>query len=294
MNGKDILTEENHTEVIESHIIDRDEKESVSVEQNISIVNIEMGKRSLLEKIDYDAVGEWISSHVIHLVIGTVFMVYTIALLIMGAVILREKKTINTLTSTETTIVQKQPENMMSDENQEMEAVEVNEITDVVETETIAAEDEKADQEEELEDIVEPVTELDLYELPIVGGSFSEKRYSATNTVGEKLDKIFYLSSGIYTETVGFYLNGEYDRFTANISCDENTSNTSFDVNVYLDDGPCVQTIHIERLMAKVPIEIDTTGATFIKFDITGSFYNHGAILSDGVLHIKESGDANG
>jgi hypothetical protein len=45
--------------------------------------------------------------------------------------------------------------------------------------------------------------------------------------------------------------------------------------------------------MARVPIEIDTTGATFIKFDITGSFYNHGAILSEGMLHISEGGNEN-
>ncbi len=131
------------------------------------------------------------------------------------------------------------------------------------------------------------MTEKELYDLRIVGGTDSEKRAKAVNTVGEELENVYYLTGGFYNETVGFYLNGEYDHFTGNISCDDGCKG-GFNVNIYLDDGPRLQSIRVERLMAKVPIDIDTTDATFIKFEITGSMYSQGAILSDGVLHIAE------
>lgn len=287
MNDKDVLKEVKCTETIDTRNIDEYTKESVSVEQNINIVNIDMGKRPLLEKLDYDAISEWISNHVIHLAIGFVLLVYTIVLLIMATVLIREKKTINDLmTGSETMIITEQPETITLNETYIDDDRETAEHSYSAEKEDIASSDELARQEEVEAD--EPVTEVDLYDCSLVGETYSEKRYSATNTVGEELEKIFFLSGGMYTETVGFYLNGKYDRLTANISCDESTKNTSFDVNIYLDDGPCVKKIHVEKLMAKVPIDIDTTGAMFIKFDITGSFYNHGAILSDGMLHVAD------
>lgn len=288
--------EESNIEVIES--CSKEETggtSTVNLEQNINVVNIDIGKHSLWEKLDYVAIQEWVSKHVVHIIVGGIFILYSVVIIVMGALLIKEKK------GTETVI----DDNMVETE-QEIEVVDSNAdiITDSVdvvkskaepiEAEEIQKEDEIVEQEvpvipEEIIPEEVPITEVALYDLPLVGASFSEKKLKATNSVGEELENIFILSGGVWGETVAFYLDGKYDSFYANICCLEGSS--SFDVNIYIDEGPCVQTVHIQQIMAKTPIEIDVSGATFIRFECTGSFYDHGAILSDGVLHIADDED---
>ena len=284
--------EDNIVEIMESS--SKEDGNTVNLEQNINVINIDVGKRSFWEKMDYEAFHEWVEKHIVHIVIGSVFGFYTIALMIMFFFLVKEKKAIDMLIEQQTLAYEKQVEVADQDEGaidipveaeistgEELNTSNIVEETDIEDAKE--AEDVLVNEEEP-----ESVTEIDLYDLIIVGNNASEKRAKAVNTVGEELKNVFFLTGGFYTETVGFYLNGEYDRFTANISCDENC-NCGFKVNVYLDDGPCLETINVQRLMARTPIDIDTTGATFIKFEITGSMYTQGAILSDGVLHLADS-----
>ncbi len=282
--------EESSIEVIES--CSRKETagaSTVNLEQNINVVNIDMGKHSLWEKIDCVALQEWISNHVVHIIVGGIFVLYSVVLIVMGTLLVRDKK------DSEIVI----DDNTIKTE-QEIEATEgsaeiIPDSADVVNITAPSIEAEEIQPEEPIksEEIIPeeaPITDVALYDLSLVGASFSEKKLKAANSVGEELEDVFILSGGVWGETVAFYLDGKYDSFYANICCMEEGS--SFDVNIYLDDGPCVQTVHIQQIMAKTPIDVDISGATFIRFECTGSFYNHGAILSDGILHVADDEEA--
>lgn len=280
--------EESHTEVVRTfHETDKQTNNTVNVEQNINVVNIEMGNRSLLDKINLEFLKEWIHDHMIQVIVGGILALYTVILLVMMLTVARYKDIICEKESEkEVAEVVVQYESELDEPIEEF----IHEKTESSAMEEIVSETlEPGTEETIVEDTAseEPVTEKELYDLRIVGGTDSEKRAKAVNTVGEELENVYYLTGGFYNETVGFYLNGEYDHFTGNISCDDGCKG-GFNVNIYLDDGPCLQSIRVERLMAKVPIDIDTTDATFIKFEITGSMYSQGAILSDGVLHIAD------
>ena len=285
--------EESSIEVIES--CSREETagaSTVNLEQNINVVNIDMGKHSLWEKIDFVALQEWISNHMVHIIIGGIFVLYSVVLIVMGTLLVREKKDSETVIDDNT--VKTEQEIEVADINTDINADSgdaVNNAAEPIEAEEIQLEEETVEQEdpiisEEITPEEVPVAEVALYDLPLVGASFSEKKIMATNSVGEELEDVFILSGGVWGETVAFYLEGKYDNFYANICCMEEGS--SFDVNIYLDDGPCVQTVHIQQIMARTPIDIDVSGATFIRFECTGSFYNHGAILSDGIIHVAD------
>ncbi len=139
-------------------------------------------------------------------------------------------------------------------------------------------------EREELETQASEVEEyVDLYKCRLVGAETSQKVYSATNSLGEELTEAFYLGTGFFSETVAFYLNGEYDAFYAELSCAENTSDP-FALNIYLDDE-LVRTITVQSIMARTPVELNTEGVTFVKFEILGGLNYHGALLSDGRLH---------
>ncbi len=285
--------EESSIEVIES--CSREETagaSTVNLEQNINVVNIDMGKHSLWEKIDFVALQEWISNHMVHIIIGGIFVLYSVVLIVMGTLLVREKKDSEIVIDDNT--IKTEQEIEVADRNADIntDSADVANITaEPVEAEEIQLEDEIVEQEDPIipeESISEeaPITDVALYDLSLVGASFSEKKLKATNSVGEELEDVFILSGGVWGETVAFYLDGKYDSFYANICCMEEGS--SFDVNIYLDDGPCVQTVHIQQIMARTPIDIDVSGATFIRFECTGSFYNHGAILSDGIIHVAD------
>ncbi len=296
--------EENSMEVIES--CSSEEKagtSTVNLEQNINVVNIDMGKHSLWDKIDCVALQEWISKHVVHIIVGGVFILYSVVIIVMGTLLIRERKGGETVI--DDNIVKTDQEIEAADRNADIitdSADDVDITAETIEAEGIQQEDEAVEKEDEVvekEDLIVsdeaipeevPITDVDLYDKPLVGASFSEKKLKATNSVGEELEEVFILSGGVWGETVAFYLDGKYERFYANICCMEGSS--PFGVNIYLDDGPCVQTINIQQIMAKTPIDIDVSGANFIKFESTGSFYNHGAILSDGVLHVADAEEA--
>ncbi len=294
MTDNEFIKEE-ATEVVRSfHESEGQTNNTVNVEQNINVISIDMGKQSLLDRFNLEAKKEWIKEHLTLVIAGGIFVLYTVILFVMGATILKYKVLVESIPKGEanTNVVE------VVDETLEDPVIsEIIEKDEVFETESIISEKAIEDVEEMAKVIEEPEeeelpTEKDLYDLLIVGDNKSSKMAKAMNTVGEELEDVFYLTGGFYTEKVGFYLNGKYDRFTANLSCDENCKG-GFNVNIYLDDGPCEQTIRVERLMARTPIDIDTSDATFIKFEITGSMYTQGAILSDGVLHIAESSDEN-
>lgn len=283
-------TEEKRIEVMEAcSKLENESVNTVNLEQNINVVNIDMGRCSILEKIDYDALIDWLHEHIIHVVVGGVFILYTIILVFMGYLLLDAKKEINSNSGNDKAISHEQVIIKDIDVDEDLNTLEgVAEIAGESGTsQIIVLPEESIENGEEMQKETsesESVTEVELYELPIVGASLSEKKMSATNSVGEELENVFIISGGPWGENTAFYLNGKYDRFTANISCLEEGS--AFDVNIYLDDGQCIKTVHIQQIMAKTPIDIDVSGATFIKFESTGSFYNHGAILSDGVLHV--------
>lgn len=281
--------EESRREVVRTyHESNGQTNNTVNVEQNINVVNIEMGNKSLLDKIDVEQAKEWLQSHMMQVIIGAVLAFYTVLLIIMSLAVARYRDML-----AETASVKMETGATIPAETESvLEVAEPVEETPAIQEEPVVAqepiEEIEGPKEEGEEELSEPVTEKNLYELRIVGGTNSEKRAKATNTVGEELENVFYLTGGFYNETVGFYLNGKYDHFKANLSCDDNCRG-GFYVNVYLDDGECLQSIRVERLMARTPIDIDTTGAEFIKFEITGSMYSQGALLSDGVLHVLES-----
>ncbi len=297
MNDNNYI-EDSHTEVVRTfHETDKQTNNTVNVEQNINVVNIEMGKKSLMDRIDPEAVKEWAGDHMVQ-IIGGILVFYTVILFSMMMTVAKYKDIIS-----QNEVQNSAAENIVQIDEEPEEAVEQityvqvePEYTAEMEAKSEEVKEEEIVAEETEETVVEEAepeelpTEKDLYDLRIVGGTASEKRAKAVNTVGEELENVYYLTGGFYSETVGFYLNGEYDHFTGNISCDDDCKG-GFNVNIYLDDGPCLQSIRVERLMARVPVDIDTTDATFIKFEITGSLYSQGAILSDGVLHIADSAD---
>ncbi len=282
--------EENVTEIMHTlNEVDGKTNNTVSVEQNINIVNVEMGKHSMWDRVDFPALKEWIHDHMSQTILGVILAIYTVVLIILSLNVARYRDALGTK---EEVPAVTQEENYSTIETV-IEPTEdlVEPIIEVVQEkemqEDIVKEETVPEEEPEIAEISEPVTERALYDLNIIGDNRSEKRAKVVNTVGEELEDVFYLTGGLYNETVAFYLNGEYDRLTANLSCEENCR-SSFDVNVYLDDGPCVETIRVQRIMARTPIDIDTTGATFIKFEIVGSIKSQGAILSDGVLYVSE------
>ena len=294
--AENYTTEENYIEVMET--CSKQEKESsntVNLEQNINVVNIDMGRRSICERIDYDALMDWFHEHIIHVTVGGVFIIYTVILVVMGCFLIKAKKENAINTGYDKTINQENLITQNKGTDGDLNALDEIPVTEAETTEEleitqiVSPSEETIETDEEIQKGIaelEPVTEIDLYELPIVGASFSEKKLSATNSVGEELENVFIISGGPWGENTAYYLNGKYDRFTANLSCLEEGS--SFDVNIYLDDGPCIKTVHIQQIMAKTPIDIDVSGVTFIKFESTGSFYDHGAILSDGILHVAD------
>ena len=279
---------EETTEVVRSfHKSDGQTNNTVNVEQNINVISIDMGKQSFLERLDLEGKKEWIQEHMPLVIAGGILVLYTVILVVMGATISKYKVLVESLSENGANTNVVETVDIPPEGNAETQIIEMR---DVVKTDQINPEEIMEDYEEiavvsEEPEEEEIPTEKALYDFLIVGDSKSSKMAKAVNTVGEELEDVFYLTGGFYSETVGFYLNGEYDRFTANLSCDENCKG-GFNVNIYLDDGPCEQTIRVERLMARTPIDIDTSGATFIKFEVTGSMYTQGAILSDGLLHI--------
>ncbi len=295
MTDNKFIKEESAEVVRSFYESDGQTNNTVNVEQNINVISIDMGKQSFLERFDLEGKKEWIHEHMPLVIAGGILIFYTVILVVMGATISKYKVLVESLSGSGTNTDVVEGVDVPSEENAITQIVEMK---DIVETDQITPEETMEDYEEiavvteepEEEDIP---TEKALYDFLIVGDNKSSKMAKAVNTVGEELEDVFYLTGGFYTETVGFYLNGEYDRFTANLSCDENCKG-GFNVNIYLDDGPCEQTIRVERLMARTPIDIDTTGATFIKFEITGSMYTQGALLSDGILHIDEIAEPAG
>ena len=283
---KENRIEDRTTEIAHTfHKSDGQTTNTVNVEQNINVVNIEMGKQTFVNKIDLESIKEWIYAHMVQVIIGGILILYTVILLVMMLTMARYKD-----------IIRKNEEEKIVTENTVQETVgsdEGVEETEPIKIESAVVQEMKETANEiKAAEVTESVTEKELYDLFIVGDTASEKRVKAVNTVGEELENVYYLTGGFYTETVGFYLNGKYDHFTGSISCDEECKG-GFNINIYLDEGPCLQTIRVERLMTKIPIDIDTTGASFIKFEITGSMYSQGAILSDGLLHIADS-EVNG
>ncbi len=295
MDENNKFIKEEVTEVVQSfHESEGQTNNTVNVEQNINVISIDMGKQSLNDRFNLEGKKEWIKEHMPLVIAGGILVFYTAILAVMGVTISKYKGLMASIQKSEANT------DVVEEVNEPLEEPVISEIVEAdeaYETELITSEKTIEDGEEMAVVIEEPEveelpTEKDLYDLLIVGDNKSSKKTKAMNTVGEELEDVFYLTGGFYTETVGFYLNGKYDRFTANLSCDENCKG-GFSVNIYLDDGPCEQTIRVERLMARTPIDIDTSDATFIKFEITGSMYAQGAILSDGVLHIAESSNEN-
>jgi hypothetical protein len=285
--------EKESTEVVRTyHESDGQTNNTVNVEQNINVISIDMGKRPLLEQFDLEGKKKWIQEHMPLVIAGGILVLYTVILVVMGATISKYRALVESLSENEVNTDVVEAADVPSDGNA---VTQIAETKEVVEIEQVTPEETKQDYDEIEVVLEEPEeeeipTEKALYDFLIVGDSKSSKMSKAVNTVGEELEDVFYLTGGFYSETVGFYLNGEYERFTANISCDENCKG-GFNVNIYLDDGPCEQTIRVERLMSRTPIDIDTTGATFIKFEITGSMYAQGALLSDGILYIDEAAE---
>ena len=296
-----INEKENLNEIIET------EPNGVKFEQNINVVNIDMGKKPLFKKLDLQGALDWMADHIGYVLMGGIIIVYTIVLIFFAGIIVKYKAVIGDMTSLNAGNIYAEDVKTAEDLQEDTEDKEISDIYEasyaleednneeiVDDTDADSpikgelVEDNGVDAKETGLESETPSLPTNLYDLQVINNDYTKKVASAKNTVGDEIEDAYYLSAGMYSEIVGFYLNSNYSSLTANLSCAEGVKDT-FYVNVYIDEDEMpVKTVEIKPLMAKKLIEIDTTGATFIKFETTGSFHTHGAILSEGELKIAE------
>ncbi|MBP3196904.1 MAG: hypothetical protein J6N21_07850, partial [Butyrivibrio sp.] len=152
--------EESYTEVVRTfHKTDKQATNTVNVEQNINVVNIEMGKSSLLDKIDLEPIKEWLREHMVQVIVGGILVLYTVILLVMMLTVARYKYIIReneVQKAASDSILQSEPE--LEDPIEEIVPVKT-ESSAMDETRSTIVESEPEETVVEAAELEEPVTE---------------------------------------------------------------------------------------------------------------------------------------